>query len=114
MSMDSNGQLISTFDYLWNINRNEVILIQEFVKSHDNSISDFRVFILGEKIISSMERVGKKGDFRANYKKGASIKYSEVNDDEKEKCLIISKEFGLEMAGIDFIRTKNGPVFFYR
>ena len=104
-------QLISTFDYLWNINRNEVILIQEFVKSHDNSISDFRVFILGDKIISSMERVGKKGDFRANYKKGASIKYSEVTDDEKEKCLIISKEFGLEMAGIDFIRTKNGPVF---
>ncbi len=104
-------QLISTFDYLWNINRNEVILIQEFVKSHNESISDFRVFILGDKIISSMERVGKKGDFRANYKKGASIRYAEITEEEKEKSLRISKEFGLEIAGIDFIRTKNGPVF---
>jgi len=104
-------QLISTFDYLWNINRNEVLLIQEFVKSHNDSISDFRVFILGNKIVSSMERVGKKGDFRANYKKGASIKYAEITDEEKEKCLRVSKEFGLEIAGIDFIRTKNGPVF---
>ncbi|MBN2790058.1 MAG: RimK family alpha-L-glutamate ligase [Candidatus Delongbacteria bacterium] len=104
-------QLRSTFDYLWNINRNEVILIQEYIESDDRTISDFRVFVLGDEVVASMKRTNSDNDFRANYKKGAAVKLAEITELEKEQCLAIAKEFGLDIAGVDFIRTKNGPVF---
>ena len=104
-------QLRSTFDYLWNINRNEIILIQEFVEADDKTISDFRVFVLGDEVIASMKRTNSDDDFRANYKKGATVKLAEITEKEKEQCLLIAKTFGLDIAGVDFIRTTNGPVF---
>jgi ribosomal protein S6--L-glutamate ligase len=104
-------QLISIIDYIWNTNRNEIFLIQEFVRSDDNTVSDFRVFILGDEIIASMKRTNSDRDFRANYKRGAAVKRAELTDVEKEQCLRITRAFGLEIAGVDFIRTKNGPVF---
>jgi len=104
-------QLRATFDYLWNINRNDVILVQEFIESDDKSISDFRVFILGDEVVASMQRISSNDDFRANYKKGARVLYNNISKEEEELSLKIVKAFGLEMAGVDFIRTANGPVF---
>jgi ribosomal protein S6--L-glutamate ligase len=104
-------QLISIIDYIWNVNRNEIFLIQDFINSDDGTVSDFRVFIVGNEIIASMKRTNTDRDFRANYKRGASVKRTELTETEKEQCLLITKSFGLEIAGVDFIRTKEGPVF---
>lgn len=104
-------QLVSIIDYIWNVNRNEIFLIQDFIKSDDGTVSDFRVFIVGNEIIASMKRTNSDRDFRANYKRGASVKRTELTEIEKEQCLLITKSFGLEIAGVDFIRTKEGPVF---
>lgn len=104
-------QLVSMIDYIWNVNRNEIFLIQDFIKSDDDTVSDFRVFILGNEIIASMKRTNSDRDFRANYKRGASVKKAELTKTEKEQCLLITRSFGLEIAGVDFIRTKEGPVF---
>jgi ribosomal protein S6--L-glutamate ligase len=104
-------QLISTIDYIWNMNRNEIFLIQDFIRSGDGKVSDFRVFILGGEIIASMKRTNSDKDFRANYKRGAAVERAELTDIEKEQCLMIAEKFGLEIAGVDFIRTNDGPVF---
>jgi ribosomal protein S6--L-glutamate ligase len=104
-------QLVSTIDYIWNVNRNEIFLIQDFIRSGDGKISDFRVFILGGEIIASMKRTNSERDFRANYKRGAAVEKAELTALEKEQCLMIADKFGLEIAGVDFIRTKEGPVF---
>ena len=105
------AQLKSTFDYLWNINRNEVLLIQEFVRTADLSISDFRVFMLGDQPAAVMQRTNRSGDFRANYSRGAGVEPAELTEQEVEYCRLIMQKFGLEIAGLDFIRTANGPVF---
>jgi ribosomal protein S6--L-glutamate ligase len=105
------AQLKSMFDYLWNINRNEVLLIQEFVRTADLSISDFRVFMLGTEVAAVMQRTNKSGDFRANYSRGAGVEPAKITDQEKEYCQKIMTKFNLQIAGLDFIRTANGPVF---
>lgn len=105
------SQLKSTFDYLWNINRNEVLLIQEFVRTADLSISDFRVFMLGVEVAGVMQRTSSNGDFRANYSRGAGIEPAELTALEVDYCQKIMRKFGLNIAGLDFIRTADGPVF---
>ncbi len=104
-------QLISTIDWIWNVNRNEIFLIQDFIRSEDGKISDFRVFILGGEIIGAMKRTNSDKDFRANYTRGASVEKALLTEEEEKQCLLIADEFGLEIAGVDFIRTKEGPVF---
>ncbi|MBN2857816.1 MAG: RimK family alpha-L-glutamate ligase [Candidatus Delongbacteria bacterium] len=104
-------QLYSTIDYIWNINRNEIFLIQDYVRSQDNKISDFRVFIMGNEVIAAMKRTNSDNDFRANYKKGAKVERAELTGEETEQSLLIAEAFGLEIAGVDFIRTSDGPVF---
>jgi len=104
-------QLISTIDWIWNVNRNEIFLIQDFIRSEDDTVSDFRVFILGGEIIGAMKRTNTSRDFRANYTRGASVSRTVLTVEEKEQCLLITEKFGLEIAGVDFIRTKDGPVF---
>jgi len=105
------SQLKSTFDYLWNINRNDVLLIQEFVRTADLSISDFRVFMLGDEVAGVMQRTSSNGDFRANYSRGAGIEPAELTAVEIDYCQKIMRKFGLQIAGLDFIRTADGPVF---
>lgn len=104
-------QLYSTIDYIWNLNRNEIFLIQDYIRSEDNKISDFRVFIMGNEVIAAMKRTNSDNDFRANYKKGAKVENAVLKDREIEQSLLMAKVFGLEIAGVDFIRTAEGPVF---
>ena len=104
-------QLISTIDYIWNVNRNEIFLIQDYIRSYDGKTSDYRVFVMGGEIIAAMKRTNTDDDFRANYKRGATIEPSVLTDTESAQCLKMSGAFGLEIAGIDFIRTEDGPVF---
>lgn len=104
-------QLYSTIDYIWNLNRNEIFLIQDYIRSEDNKISDFRVFIMGNEVIAAMKRTNSDNDFRANYKKGAKVENAVLKDLEIEQSLLMAKAFGLEIAGVDFIRTAEGPVF---
>lgn len=103
-------QLKSLFDYIWNLNRNEVLLIQEFIKDEYNETSDYRAFLLGHEVVLAMKRKNSSDDFRANYKKGADVFHTTLTDQEKEMCSRISRKFGLEICGVDFMRTKAGPV----
>ena len=104
-------QLRATFDYLWNINRNDILMVQEFVKSENELACDYRVFILGNKVVASMKREATNDDFRSNYKKGAKVLPIVLTEEEKVLCIKIAQKFNLSIAGIDFIRTKDGPVF---
>ncbi len=104
-------QLVSTIDYIWNINRNEIFLIQDFIRSSDGKTTDYRVFVMGGEIIASMKRTNSDNDFRANYKRGAKVEPALLTETESEQCLKVSEVFGLEIAGVDFIRTECGPVF---
>ena len=44
------------------------ILVQEFIK--ESGGSDIRCFVVGDKVVASMERKGKPGDFRSNLHRG--------------------------------------------
>ncbi len=108
--VDDLFQLKSVFDFGWNVDRNDIFLIQPFIgnmKAH----SDIRVIVLGNKVIGAMKRVAKKGDFRTNFSLNRMVETIKLTDFEIAECERISKIMNLEYAGVDFIRTDEGPVF---
>ena len=87
--------------------KNNLIIIQEYVKEARGK--DIRVFIVGGKIIAAMERQAKRGEFRSNFYQGGSVSIASLSDEEKKIALKATKVIGLHVAGVDIIRTSEGP-----
>lgn len=87
---------------------NENIIIQEFIRESKNS--DIRCFVIGEKVVASIKRQAKPGEFRANIHRGASAESIRITKEERELAIKAAKIIGLRMAGVDLLRSKRGPL----
>lgn len=83
-------------------------LLQEFVKYSKGK--DLRVFVVNGKVIGTMMREAKKGEFRANIELGAKGKGVEITEEEVSISLRAVQALDLSYGGVDIIRSKNGPV----
>ncbi|MFW5688477.1 MAG: 30S ribosomal protein S6--L-glutamate ligase [Spirochaetota bacterium] len=87
---------------------NANILVQEFI--HEARGSDLRCFVVGEKVVASMRRIGKEGDFRANLHRGGVAEKARITPEERVAAVRSAKVMGLNVAGVDLLRTNHGPV----
>lgn len=84
------------------------LLVQEFIK--EASSVDFRCFVVGGRVIASMERRAKPGEFRANVHKGATTSSAKITPEERKMAIKATKVLGLDIAGVDIIRSNKGPL----
>ena len=84
------------------------ILVQEFIKEAGSS--DIRIFIVGGKVVASMMRTGAEGDFRSNLHRGGSAKSVKITPEERSTAVRAAKVMGLNVAGVDILRSNHGPV----
>ena len=83
------------------------ILVQEFIKEAQGR--DIRCFVVGDKVIGSMQRQAAEGEFRANIHLGGKAAPIEITADERKLAIRATKVLGLRCAGVDIIRSKSGP-----
>ncbi|WP_374331676.1 30S ribosomal protein S6--L-glutamate ligase [Aestuariivirga sp.] len=86
---------------------NVAILVQEFIKEAEGS--DIRAFVVGRSLVAAMERRGAKGDFRSNLHRGGSASMIELTPLEKATALKAARSMGLNVAGVDMLRSSHGP-----
>lgn len=84
------------------------ILVQEFIKEAGNS--DIRIIVVGGKVIAAMERSGAEGDFRSNLHRGGSSRGIRISPEERSTAIRSAKRMGLNVAGVDLLRSNHGPV----
>lgn len=82
-------------------------LVQEFIK--EASGCDIRCLVVGEKVVASMMRKSKDGDFRANLHSGGVGAPVKITNSEKVMAINAARAMGLKMAGIDIVRSNKGP-----
>lgn len=83
-------------------------LLQEFLA--ESRGTDVRAFVIGGRVVASMERSAAPGEFRSNLHQGGSAEKTVLNKKETELVIQASKALGLFYAGVDFVRTKKGPI----
>jgi ribosomal protein S6--L-glutamate ligase len=86
----------------------EEILLQRFVE--ESKGKDVRVFIVGENVVATMERSAQNGEFRSNLHRGASSHKIRITPEEEEISLKAARLMGLEIAGVDILRSNTGPL----
>ena len=82
-------------------------LVQHFVK--EAAGEDIRCLVIAGKVVASMKRTGAEGDFRSNLHRGGSAKAVRITKEERETAVRAAKAFGLNMAGVDLLRSETGP-----
>ena len=84
------------------------ILIQEFIKEAGGA--DIRAFVVNGKVVGAMRRQGAEGEFRSNLHRGGSAQMVKLTRAQRALALNAAKAMGLNMAGVDMIEAKRGPL----
>ncbi len=61
------------------------------------------------KVVASMKRTGAEGDFRSNLHRGGSASIVRISKEERETAVRAARAFGLGKAGVDLLRSEQGP-----
>ncbi len=83
-------------------------LVQEFIEEAGGS--DIRCFVIGNKVIAAMQRTAKEGEFRSNLHMGGTAKVVKLTPAERALAVKAAKVMGLNVAGVDIVRSKRGPL----
>lgn len=83
-------------------------LVQEFIQ--EAAGADIRCFVIGNKVVAAMMRKAKKGEFRSNLHRGGIAKEVKLSPKERKTAVQAAKAMGLNVAGVDIIRSKRGPL----
>jgi ribosomal protein S6--L-glutamate ligase len=87
---------------------NTNILVQEFIKEAGGE--DIRCLVVGDKVVASMMRKGKEGEFRSNLHRGGSADKVKITPAERSTAISAAKAMGLNVCGVDMLRSNHGPV----
>lgn len=90
---------------VWN---EPMYLLQEYVKYSRGK--DIRVFVVNGKVVGTMMRSAKKGEFRSNIELGGTGGAVEITEEEASISLRSVQALDLSYGGVDIMRGKSGPV----
>jgi len=94
-------------DYL-GIRDGNPMIVEEFIAEAQSS--DLRAFVVGDSVVAAMQRTASPGDTRANTSNGGTGSPIILTDTEQQLAIQSAKVFGLEIAGVDLIRSNRGPL----
>ena len=83
-------------------------IVQEFIKEAGGA--DLRCFVVGERVVGSMMRRGKEGEFRSNLHRGGTAESVKITPEERSTAVRSARIMGLNVAGVDILRSNHGPV----
>jgi ribosomal protein S6--L-glutamate ligase len=85
------------------------IMVQEFIREANGC--DVRCFVVGGKVVAAMQRKAKSPEeFRSNLHRGGSAEPVQLTDEERKMAVRAAHIIGLNVAGIDMIRSNRGPL----
>lgn len=84
------------------------ILVQEYIR--EASGSDVRALVIGGKVVAAMKRTSRKGEFRSNLHRGGKAEAVDLTEEEKSAALKSVEAMGLNVAGVDMLRSSRGTL----
>lgn len=103
---DSHQSAVSIINAFKEMHAN--ILVQEFIE--ESRGTDIRCLVIGDKVVAAIKRQAKEGEFRANVHQGGRALKVKLTPQERTLAVAAAKTMGLKVAGVDLLRSNNGPL----
>ncbi len=101
----SRDAIESTINAFFSLGQN--IIIQQFVS--ESKGTDIRVLVVGGRVVASMRRVARAGEFRANIHRGGQGETIDLPESYASIARRAAGIIGLDIAGVDIIEGEGGP-----
>jgi len=83
-------------------------LVQQYIKEAGGA--DIRCLVIGGKVVASMLRQARPGEFRSNLHRGGTARAVKITAQERSTAVRAAKIMGLNVAGVDLLRSDSGPM----
>ena len=84
------------------------VLVQEYIKEAGGA--DIRCLVVDGKVVASMKRQAKEGEFRSNIHRGGSASLIRITPEERTTAVRAATTMGLNVCGVDILRSAHGPL----
>ncbi len=84
------------------------VLIQRFIS--ESRGRDVRAFVVGDRVVAAMRRVGPEGEFRSNLHRGGRTEPIELDPEYARVAVQSAQIMGLRVAGVDILESEFGPL----
>ncbi|OFZ70540.1 MAG: hypothetical protein A3K03_00270 [Bdellovibrionales bacterium RIFOXYD1_FULL_44_7] len=96
----------SVMDTLHGLNQD--VMIQQFIL--EGAGRDYRIFVIGKKVIAAMMRTAPQGEFRSNLHRGGEAKLVRLPKAYERAAVKAVQKLGLQIAGVDIMESNAGPM----
>ena len=96
----------SSMEAMWSVGHD--IMMQRFIS--ESRGKDIRALVIGNKVVASMYRIAEDNEFRSNIHRGAKGVNAKLSAEYQEVAIKAAKVVGLELAGVDMLESKDGPL----
>lgn len=93
-------------EVMWSLQRDAIV--QEYVEEARRG--DLRVIVVGGEVAAAVRRRASRDEFRTNLHRGGSVKKTTPTKRAAELAINAAGLCGLEIAGVDLLETKRGPL----
>jgi ribosomal protein S6--L-glutamate ligase len=84
------------------------ILIQQFIA--ESKGTDLRAFVVGRRVMGTMRRQARRGEFRSNLHRGGKAEKARLPPTYRKAALAAARALGLRVAGVDLLESNDGPM----
>ena len=106
MLLHTPASFQSVVETLWDFGVD--VFVQQFLK--DGAGTDYRAFVVGNRVVAAMQRTATRGEFRSNIHRGGEGSLIRLPKSYERAAVRAAHVFGLEIAGVDLMAGPRGPV----
>jgi ribosomal protein S6--L-glutamate ligase len=105
MIAETRQAVSSLLETLWGMGQD--IVVQQYIA--ESKGRDVRAFVVGNRVVASMRRAAKAGEFRSNIHRGGQGQRIDLDPVYQKAAVAAVKVMGLEVAGVDMLESRDGP-----
>src|SRR5579863_4830993 len=105
MIAETSQAVTSLLETLWAMGQD--IILQQYIAEAKGR--DLRAIVAGGRVIASMRRQAKAGEFRSNLHRGGLGVNARLEQRYRRAAVAATRVMGLEVAGVDMLETREGP-----
>ena len=105
MIAETPQAVTSLLETLWAMGQD--IILQEYIA--ESKGRDYRAIVVGGRVVATMRRQAKKGEFRSNLHRGGAGVRVKMDRRYSQAAVASVKVMGLEVAGVDMLEGRDGP-----